>query len=63
MWDLFFGMMLPSGNDAAQLVAEVCGSLIKYYGDKKVDPAKIYDPEQLENITNNLSSNVVIYLK
>jgi len=25
--DLFYGMMLPSGNDAAYLVAQVGGSL------------------------------------
>jgi D-alanyl-D-alanine carboxypeptidase len=30
--DLYFGMMLPSGNDAAFLIAEVGGCLLKYQG-------------------------------
>lgn len=29
--DLFYGMMLPSGNDAAQTLAECLGALIYLY--------------------------------
>lgn len=29
LYDLFFGMMLPSGNDAAYLIAEVGGILAR----------------------------------
>jgi len=28
--DLYFGMMLPSGNDAAYLIAEIGGLLLKF---------------------------------
>ena len=33
LYDLFFGMMLPSGNDAAYLIAECGGFLLKYMKD------------------------------
>jgi len=29
LYDLYFGMMLPSGNDAAYLIAELGGLLLK----------------------------------
>ena len=33
LWDLLYGAMLPSGNDAALLLAEVLGYLEKVYGN------------------------------
>lgn len=35
LWDLFYGMMLPSGNDAAIVIAEFFGAVIK----EKVEPS------------------------
>ena len=32
LYDLYFGMMLPSGNDAAYLIAELAGFIIKNKG-------------------------------
>jgi D-alanyl-D-alanine carboxypeptidase len=29
LYDLFFGMMLPSGNDSAYLIAEIAGFILK----------------------------------
>lgn len=33
LYDLYFGMMLPSGNDAAYLIAELGGYLLKNQTD------------------------------
>ena len=41
VWDLLFGLMLPSGNDSAVCLAEGVGSIMQlYYG--------VSDPEILE---------------
>lgn len=39
LYDLYFGMMLPSGNDAAYLVAEVGSMLLRVMREQsKVEP-------------------------
>lgn len=43
--DLYFGMMLPSGNDAAYLIAEIGGLLLKFDKGSKNDINSAYDCE------------------
>lgn len=39
LYDLYFGMMLPSGNDAAYLIAEVGSMLLRIMREQsKVEP-------------------------
>lgn len=52
VWDLLFGLMLPSGNDSAVCIAETVGSLMYcHYNLKDVslssDSDLLYDAEEL----------------
>ena len=38
IWQLFYGMMLPSGNDAAFLLAEYFGSILRTKKYFSADP-------------------------
>ena len=39
LYDLYFGMMLPSGNDAAYLIAEVGSMLLRIMREQsKIEP-------------------------
>ena len=44
MHDLLYGMMLPSGNDAAQSIAECCGRLLR----ENLQPPAKTDTEEME---------------
>ncbi|CAK60450.1 unnamed protein product (macronuclear) [Paramecium tetraurelia] len=45
--DLLYGLMLPSGNDAATLIAQAIGTIILFYeADKRLD-SKLIDIEQM----------------
>ena len=35
--DLYYGMMLPSGNDAATMIAEIGGCMLKAMENTKTD--------------------------
>ncbi len=48
LYDLYFGMMLPSGNDAAYLIAEIGGLLLKLTREQtKIDAEFLEDPYKL----------------
>lgn len=46
LYDLMFGMMLPSGNDAAYLIAQVLGSILI-----EKDCIKLQDIEDVEKLS------------
>lgn len=41
--DLYFGMMLPSGNDAAHQVAQIGGSILKMMREGDLDRQLLYN--------------------
>lgn len=40
--DLYFGMMLPSGNDAAHQIAQIGGSILKMMREENLDRQLLY---------------------
>jgi D-alanyl-D-alanine carboxypeptidase len=50
LYDLLFGMMLPSGNDAAYLIAETCGWLLKLSKEGKLEPTIAYHEPTLRGL-------------
>ena len=47
--ELMYGLMLPSGNDAALLLAEVFGLLIHTEYRRKLKIFDVYDPQSFRN--------------
>ena len=39
--DLFYGLMLPSGNDAAVVISEMVGLLLLFEDDEMLKPKKV----------------------
>jgi D-alanyl-D-alanine carboxypeptidase (penicillin-binding protein 5/6) len=60
--DLFYGMMLPSGNDAAHLIAQIGGTIINLSRDNiKLEPI-LYDRENLATYVEKYNNNIIVYL-
>lgn len=60
--DLFFGMMLPSGNDAAYLVAEVGGVVARMLREGRVEAGVLEDADRLEGLMLR-GNNVTLFLR
>lgn len=62
--DLYYGMMLPSGNDAAYLVAEVGGAMLRLMrGEGRPDADVLEDEEELQRLVEGRSNNVSLFLR
>lgn len=61
LYDLYYGMMLPSGNDAAYLIAEIGGVLARLLR-VGADAGMVEDPEQLEGEMGR-GNNVTLFLR
>lgn len=60
--DLFYAMMLPSGNDAAHLIAQVGGVILRMIKDGEVDRQALYSSEVLARLVENEEAAVGLYL-
>lgn len=61
--DLFYGMMLPSGNDAAYMIALVGGAIVNMAREHTVKvESVVYDREMLRQYVEKYSNNVIVYL-
>lgn len=57
VWDLLFGLMLPSGNDAGFLLADYFGKMLKQAGDTRTEVKKITESnESGTEITTDLDT-------
>lgn len=58
LWDLLFGLMLPSGNDAGYLIAEYFGRALKKAGKTRITKKIKLDPDSspLESLTDGLDT-------
>ena len=61
--DLFFGMMLPSGNDAAHLIAQIGGVILKMIKEGELDRQPIYSSESLGRLIAADQNGVGHYLQ
>ena len=60
--DLFYGMMLPSGNDAAYQIAQIGGTIINLSRENiKLEPI-LYERESLANYLQKYNNNVIVHL-
>jgi hypothetical protein len=60
--DLFYGMMLPSGNDAAYQIAQIGGTIINLSRENlKLEPI-LYDRESLSIYLQKYNNNVIVHL-
>lgn len=62
LYDLLFAMMLPSGNDAAYLIAEVGGVLVRLLREESPRTENVLDPLSLQEIMRR-GSNVSLFLR
>ena len=62
MEDLFYGMMLPSGNDAAYQVAQIGGVILKMVRENSIDKSLLYSCEALTQLTREDNGLVGLYL-
>lgn len=63
LYDLYFGMMLPSGNDAAHLIAELGGFLLKSYKDSCLPSLREVNSRVSNEIEAYSDQLVGLYLK
>ena len=56
--DLFYGMMLPSGNDAAYQVAQVGGAIIWAYREAEMERSVVHSCQRLSKLASQ-NQNVV----
>ncbi len=54
--DLFYGMMLPSGNDAAHQVAQIGGALVHLHREGQFDKNVIYNCQRMSELVQNLNA-------
>ncbi len=54
LYDLFYGMMLPSGNDAAFQIAQIGGSLIYMHKKSIIDKNIVYNLEKFTDYYQNV---------
>lgn len=64
LYDLFYGMMLPSGNDAAHQVAQLGGTLLMLLREGQGGPDKnvVYNCEQISELMMQETSAVGVYI-
>jgi hypothetical protein len=60
--DLFYGMMLPSGNDAAYQVAQFGGTVLAMIREDNFDKNVVYNCEQMSYLINSNANAVGIYM-
>ena len=60
--DLYYGMMLPSGNDAAYQVAQLGGTIMKMAKDGPIDKGVVYNVEQLSYWMGKTTNSVLLFL-
>lgn len=61
LYDLYFGMMLPSGNDAAFQIAQIGGALI-HMAKSTINKELIYNIDNFSEYLIGVQNPVKIYL-
>jgi D-alanyl-D-alanine carboxypeptidase len=60
--DLFYGMMLPSGNDAAHQIAQMGGTILRMIQEGILDKQSLYSCEALSRLMVEEDSIVGLFI-